>query len=210
MRGFIYGIVFTIALLAAAAFTAVKFGVVYAGADRKPPRLERMAAQMSLHAAIDRDTKGLDNPLKPTDANLIAGVHLYGNNCAICHGAADAKKSTLATGFYIKAPQLADDGVEDDPQAETYWKLKHGIRFTAMPAFGSTLSDEQLWQITMFVATMDKLPPAVDAVWKKIPTVAASPLPAGMAVPAAGGDEMGGEPASGASQAPTNAASAAP
>jgi mono/diheme cytochrome c family protein len=54
----------------------------------------------------------------------------------------------------------------------TYWKLDHGIRFSAMPAFGSTLTSEQLWQITMFVARMDKLPAAVDAAWKKIPSAA--------------------------------------
>ncbi len=184
MRGFIYGIVFTIALILAAGVTAVKFGVVYAGADEKPPHLERVAAQTSLHAAIDRDTKDMIDPLKPSDANLLAAVHLYGNNCAICHGAADGKISTLATGFYIKAPQLASDGVEDDPEAETYWKLKHGIRFTAMPAFGSTLSDEQLWQLAMFLSKMDKLPPAVDAAWKQLPSVAASPVPAGVATPA--------------------------
>ena len=175
MRGFINGVVFTIALILAATVAAVKLGALYAGADIKPPQLERLAAQTSLHAAIDRDTKGLSSPIEATDANLMAAVHLYGENCSICHGASDGKASTLATGFYVAAPQLASDGVEDDPPSETYWKLKHGIRFTAMPAFGSTLGDTQLWQLALFLSKMDKLPPSVDAAWKQLPSVAASP-----------------------------------
>ena len=175
MRGFINGIVFTVALLVAAAVAAVKFGAIYPGADVKPPDLERLAANTSLHAAIDRDTKDLKAPIDASDANLAAAVRLYGNNCSVCHGAADGKKSTLASGFYIEAPQLATDGVEDDPPSQTYWKLKHGIRFTAMPAFGGTLADDDLWKLALFLSKMDKLPPAVDAVWKKVPSVAPNP-----------------------------------
>ena len=50
-------------------------------------------------------------------------------------------------------------------------------RDTAMPSFAPTLQDEQIWKIAMFLKQMDKLPPAVDAEWKKIPSVAATPSP---------------------------------
>jgi mono/diheme cytochrome c family protein len=174
MLRFVYGIIFTLAVLASAAYVGVIMGALPAGADAKPPALERWAAKKSLHAAIAREDTGYVNPLQPTDANLIAGAKLYGANCAVCHGAADGKESTLAKGFYIRAPQLATDGVEDDPLKVTYWKLEHGIRFSAMPAFGSTLSSEQLWQLTLFLNRMDTLPPAAEAVWKKIPSSASS------------------------------------
>jgi mono/diheme cytochrome c family protein len=170
VRAFLNGIVFTLAFLVAAGFVAVQFGVMPANADAKPSPLERWMASRSLHAAIDRDTKNLQNPLPLSDANLTDGVHLYASNCAVCHGAADAKPSKLAQGFYIAAPLLAKHGVEDDPVAESYWKIAHGIRFTAMPAFGSTLSDDDMWKIAMFVSKMDHLPPAVDSVWKAVPS----------------------------------------
>ncbi len=177
MRAFLIGIAFTIVLLGAAAYAGVQFGVMPAGADAKPFPMEKWAAKRSLHAAMAREDADYKNPLQPTAANLIAGVHLYAVDCAVCHGAADAAQSTLSKGFYIEAPQLAKDGVEDDPEKMTFWKVKHGIRFSAMPAFGSTLSDDDLWKITMFLATMDKLPPAVEAEWKKVPSAAVSPLP---------------------------------
>jgi len=174
---FVYGIIFTLAFLVAAGFAGVYVGALPSGADVKPPALERWAAKKSLKATMAREDVAYKNPLQPTDANLIAGAKLYGANCAVCHGASDGLASTLSKGFYIDAPLLAKDGVEDDPENMTYWKLDHGIRFTAMPAFGATLSAEQLWQLTMFLSRMDKLPPAADAVWKKLPSAAESPAP---------------------------------
>jgi mono/diheme cytochrome c family protein len=78
----------------------------------------------ALDATLERGTKELKNPIQPNDENLITGVRLYAENCAICHGASDAKPSNLAQGFYIEAPQLAKDGVEDDPEAASFWKVK--------------------------------------------------------------------------------------
>ncbi|MBV8141908.1 MAG: cytochrome c [Verrucomicrobia bacterium] len=168
---FLVGIIFTLVVLAGVGYFAVKTGIVPADADSKPAALESWVANTALHAALERDTKDLRNPIQPSDENLITGVHLYAENCAICHGASDGKPSKLAQGFYIEAPQLAKDGVEDDPEAVSFWKVKHGIRFTAMPSFTSTLKEEEIWKIAMFLRQMDKLPPAVDAEWKKVPSV---------------------------------------
>ena len=175
IASFLAGIIFAIVVLACAGFVAVETGSVPANADCKPSALEEWAAKAALNAAIERDTKGLTNPVQPSDENLIIGVHLYAENCAICHGASDAKPSNPAQGFYIEAPQLAKDGVEDDPEAVSFWKVKHGIRFTAMPSFTTTLKDEDIWRIALFLKQMDKLPPAVDAEWKKVPSAASKP-----------------------------------
>jgi len=142
-----------------------------------PPPWKAGLQNTALVATLERDTKGLSNPIQPSDENLITGVHLYAENCGICHGASDAKPSNPAQGFYIEAPQLAKDGVEEDPEAALFWTVKHGIRFTAMPSFTTTLQDEEIWKIAMFLKQMDKLPPAVDTEWKKVPSVAATPLP---------------------------------
>jgi len=124
-----------------------------ANADGKPSRLERWAAQTSLRTTLEREAPKGPNPLPLDDANLIAGIKLYAANCAICHGASEGKPSNIALGVYQKPPQLVKDGVEDDPEGVTYWKVAHGIRFTAMPAFGKALEDRQLWQLTLFLNT---------------------------------------------------------
>ena len=85
--GFLGGIIFTVVVLAGVGYLAVKAGMIPANADSEPSALERWVANTALAVALERDTKGLRNPIQPSDENLIIGVHLYAENCAICHGA---------------------------------------------------------------------------------------------------------------------------
>ena len=105
-----------------------------------------------------------------TDANLIVGIDLYGQHCAICHGTAkgEASASPIAKGEHPAPPQLATDGVEDDPEGYSFWIIAHGIRWTGMPAWRGTLNDEQIWTLALFLKHMDKLPPAAQQAWQNI------------------------------------------
>lgn len=185
MRGFIIGVIVTIVVAAGAGYLALEMGLVPANADAKPGGLELWAANTSLSATVKREAPKGPNPVPPTDANLIEGVKLYGDHCALCHGGAagDASASPVAKGEYPRPPQLATDGVEDDPEGVTFWKLQHGIRLTGMPSWRGALTDQQMWILALFLKHMDKLPPAADAAWRQ---VGAQPAP-GPAVAAPAG-----------------------
>jgi thiosulfate dehydrogenase len=162
-----------VAIAALGSYGSLVTGLVPANADAQPSAFERWAARLSLNATVKREAAALTDPLAPDDATLRAGLKLYGSNCMVCHGAADGKPSNVAIGLYQHAPQLGKHGVEDDPEGETYWKVKHGIRLTGMPAFGMTLTQTQLWQVVTFLKHMDSLPPGVTQNWKKMPSQAA-------------------------------------
>jgi mono/diheme cytochrome c family protein len=168
LKGIVLGILLTVVLTAIAGYAIIRAGIMPANADEKPPGFERWAARTSLHATLRRSAPKVTDPLPATNDNLTAGVKLYAQNCAVCHGDSSANASNVAKGLYQKPPQLAKDGIEDDPDGVTYWKLSHGIRWTGMPAFGKTLSDKQIWQLTLFLKTMDHLPPPVEAAWKRV------------------------------------------
>ena len=166
-KGFVLGVI--VAVLAAALFmyVGIRTGMMPANADARPPQLERWAARTSLHVTLSR-APAMTDPLPATDANLVAGIKLYAQHCAVCHGDASAQPTKIAKGLYQHPPQLGEDGVEDDPDGVTYWKLYHGIRWTGMPAFGHTLSQQQLWQLTLFLKSMDNLPPVPQKAWKAV------------------------------------------
>ncbi len=149
-------------------------GILPANADAKPGALEKWAAKTSLNATMARATRTLHGPVAPTDSMLTAGVRLYHTNCAVCHGASDGKPSAVAQGLYQKPPQFAKDDVTDDPVEVTYWKITHGIRFTGMPSFSSTLSSDQRWAVASFLRYQDSLPPSAAAAWKALPSAADS------------------------------------
>ena len=170
MRAFLLGVLATIVVAAVCGYIVLRSGLVPANADAEPGWLEIWAANTSLDATLDREAPKGPNPVTLTDANLVAGVELYGRHCAICHGTAkgDASASPVAKGLYPGPPQLATDGVEDDPEGFSFWKLKHGIRWTGMPSWGSTLTDEQIWTLALFLNQMDKLPSAAQQAWQKV------------------------------------------
>ena len=169
MLKFVGGAVAVLVLIAVVGLAAVWFGFVPARADTPPMPGEKWAAQHALNATIDREQPQPPYPYGPvTDATLAAGAKLYMANCSVCHGSGAGAESNLARGLYIKAPQFNKHGVDDDPSGETYWKIEHGIRFTGMPAFGGTLSEEQIWQIAYFLGRpADKLPAEAAKIWNQ-------------------------------------------
>jgi mono/diheme cytochrome c family protein len=170
IKGFIVGIILTIAIALLAGYLLLQNGVIPANADTKPGPIERWAAGTSLDATLEREAPKTPNPVALTDANLITGINLFGEHCAICHGTAkgDASASAVAKGLNPSPPQLATDGVEDDPEGYTFWKVKHGIRWTGMPAWKDALNDQQIWTLALFLKHMDKLPPAAQDAWQKV------------------------------------------
>ena len=172
IKGIVLGAAGAVAAGLAAFYLIAVTGGIPANADAKPPAVEKWIARKALDAAIVRQAPKGPNPVALNDENLIAGIKLYAADCAVCHGAADAKASHIAHGLYQKAPQLAKYGVEDDEDGETYWKLYHGIRMTGMPAFRESLSEDELWKITLFLKNMDSLPPKPKKIWEAVPSPA--------------------------------------
>jgi thiosulfate dehydrogenase len=168
-KGIVIGVFLTLIGGAVGAYLFVVLGFMPANADGKPGFLETWAAHKSLRATLKREAPQGPNPVAFTDSHLIDGIRLYSMNCAVCHGFSDAKASNIAVGLFQRAPQLAEHGVEDDPDGVPFWKIKHGIRLTGMPGFSPTLTDEQIWEITLFLKHMDSLPAAPSRVWKALP-----------------------------------------
>ena len=170
IKGLLAGVALTIGVAGVAGYGLLKSGLIPANADATPGALETWMAQTSLEATLQHQAPQGPNPVTLTDEHLLQGVQLFARNCAVCHGSAagSASASPIARGLYQHPPQLATDGVEDDPEGETFWKVKHGIRLTGMPSFAGTLDDNQIWTLALFLKHMDKLPPSVQQAWQQV------------------------------------------
>jgi len=170
MRGFLTGFVVAILVALIGGYLVLRSGFIPANADAQPGQLETWAANTSLDATLAREAPTIPNPVALTDENLIAGVDLYAQHCAICHGTAkgEASASPVAQGEYPPPPQLATDGVEDDPEGVSFWKISHGIRWTGMPSWKASLTERQIWTLALFLRHMDKLSPAAEQAWQQV------------------------------------------
>ena len=97
-----------------------------------------------------------NNPYAGEPAAIATGLDQYRNNCVICHGAPGVAGAALSKGINPPAPALGKSG-DDTPDGELFWVIKHGIRMTAMPAFGPTHTDEEIWKIVAFIRHLPDL-----------------------------------------------------
>lgn len=88
--------------------------------------------------------------------DLIAtGAEHYSAMCAGCHLAPGIASSELRVGLYPEPPDLSA-GTSLRP-AEAFWVIKHGIKMSAMPAWGGTHDDATIWAIVAFVQQLPTL-----------------------------------------------------
>ncbi len=159
--GFIIGLI----LLPLVAYILAVSGSFPVATASTPLPFERRFTKAALHAVLHRQAPTTAPPVALTDATLLAGAQVYVAHCAFCHGLANGDATAAAQGMYPPPPQLLQGHgmVTDDPVGVTYWKAKNGIRLTGMPGFHASLSDEQLWQVSLLLAHADHLPSAVAA-----------------------------------------------
>jgi len=165
LSGILAGVISVFAVGSAVAFLVMRSGLVPVNANQAPPPWESRLLKSALHASVARYASKETNPRPPTEENLKAGAEIYTQLCAECHGLPHKGPSIYGSSFYPPAPQLAG-AASFYTEAELFWIVKHGIRNTAMPAWGSTLTDQDLWQVVALVKKFDALPPAVEAEWK--------------------------------------------
>jgi mono/diheme cytochrome c family protein len=164
MSRFLIGFVIGIAAILLGLYVYVRFGFVDPRADVTAGALERSVAMPALDAAVDRRAPDLKNPLQPTDDNLMAGMKIYQSACAGCHGDISHPHAEFGDSFYPRAPQFVEDP-PDMPENQNFYIIQHGIRSSGMPAWKTTLKEQEIWQVTTFLSHMDKLSPTLSDAW---------------------------------------------
>jgi mono/diheme cytochrome c family protein len=129
----------------------------------------------------------------PADLNdpkrIAVGAGLYTEMCSGCHLGPGLEKTEISQGLYPQAPELYRT-LGHSP-AQEFWMIKHGVKMTAMPAWGRTHSDELMWDMVAFVRQLPSMSPEQyqaaiksapedhDAMMRDMPGMSNMPMPAG-------------------------------
>lgn len=104
--------------------------------------------------SVEVRSKNLEVP-DLQDTGLVAmGAGHYAEMCADCHRVPGATESEIRRGLYPRPPDLTR--FAPDP-AEAFWVIKHGIKMSAMPAWGVTHDDAAVWAIVAFLQRLPTL-----------------------------------------------------
>jgi mono/diheme cytochrome c family protein len=176
MRRFLLGFLLGVVALPLAVAIAACLGLFPINSNTSPRAWEIKFAHMALNASATRHAPHIANPIAPTDENLMAGVKLFKNDCAGCHGTPDsAHENETNVILYPSAPQFVLLP-PDKPDYQLFWIVRGGVRYSGMFAWGGQfspdangkdVSDQKIWTVITFLTHMHSLPPAVDVEWRK-------------------------------------------
>lgn len=126
----------------------VYFGAYNIAADvpHSWPMLGLMNATRARSVAV-RST-GIQVPNLDDPQFVLKGAGQYAAMCTGCHLAPGMEDSEIRPGLYPQPQNLST--VRVGPR-EAFWIIKHGLKMTAMPAWGTSHDDEAIWSLVAFV-----------------------------------------------------------
>ncbi len=146
----------TVAAGAAAAF--VWAGAYNIGADSPHWSVTHTMIETLRDRSIQSRLDGIKVPNLDDPARIRLGAASYSAMCTGCHLSPGVEDTEIRPGLYPMPPNLTTEPL-DSPET-TFWVIKHGIKMTAMPAWGKTHTDEQIWNMVAFVHKLRGMTPA--------------------------------------------------
>jgi len=144
-----------LALLGAAAF--IYSGAFNVAADQPHSPLVYQLLDTARQRAIATRASGIVVPPLDDPQRIAMGAAHYPEMCAGCHLAPGVRASDLRDGLYPTPPDFTQRNTIDP--AQMFWAIKHGVKLTAMPAWGKTHDDDAIWGLVAFVKNLPELTP---------------------------------------------------
>jgi mono/diheme cytochrome c family protein len=113
------------------------------------------------HAEVPHEYEDLMNPFENLEEAIAAGGELFAVNCASCHGETGMGDGAAAAALDPKPATLADaEMMADVTDGYLVWRITEGgigePFNSAMPAWGETFNEEQIWQLVSFVRSLSQ------------------------------------------------------
>jgi len=153
MRTVLASIAIFAGVIIVVAAAVIGLGLYDFAADSPHTALVTKLIAVARERSVDVRAEDIKVPPLNDPAMIREGAEHYDAMCVSCHLAPGMPENEMRPGMNPKPPVLAAMPAEDP--AEQFWIIKHGLKMTAMPAWGTTHSDAEIWNM---VALLQKLP----------------------------------------------------
>ncbi len=136
-------------------------GIYNVAATGKDSSLISWILETTRERSIDKRYENVALPDKsvfqdPKTINV--GFAHYNEMCVGCHGAPGLEAGEARDGLNPEPPILAHV-VRNTSDKKLFWIIKNGVKFTGMPAWGPSHSDEKIWAMVAFVKALPDMSP---------------------------------------------------
>ena len=146
------------ALLVLFAFAVISLGLFNVAADAPHTAVVAQLIGLTRERSIERRAEEVKVPPLNDPAMIREGAEHYDAMCVSCHLAPGMQENEMRPGMNPKPPVLAS--IPPESPAEQFWIIKHGLKMTAMPAWGTTHSDEEIWNMVALLQKLSRLSPS--------------------------------------------------
>ncbi len=157
-----------LAILAAIALAVVYTGAYNVAATEEHMSVTRWAFDTTMHQSIKHRAEDVKSSEGVTPVLLAKGASAYKSMCQHCHAGPGVEREKWADGMRPRPPHLVEAAAEWTP-GEVIWIVKHGIKMSGMPAFGSTHDEAEIRAIAAFVKELPAMTPERYASFAKDP-----------------------------------------
>ncbi|WP_026354144.1 c-type cytochrome [Massilia niastensis] len=143
---------------AAAGMTVLRAGWYNIGATQQHHPLVHKVLEKGMHYSVRFHAREVRVPALGAPQQVLRGAAVYRDRCVQCHGAPGVAQDRHGMSMQPVPGPLVDATARWKPR-ELYWITRHGVKMSGMPAWEYHLSDEDLWAVVAFVASMPALTP---------------------------------------------------
>ena len=138
------------------AFLGSASGIIPIKASSGHWAITRWFLQFSKQRSVATHTLGMESPLLDDPALVIKGAGTYETNCRVCHGIPSVRHPRIAQQMTPRPPFLPTTIPKWDAD-ELFYIVKHGIKFTGMPAWPAHQRDDEVWAMVAFLRQFPSL-----------------------------------------------------
>ncbi|MGI8738992.1 MAG: c-type cytochrome [Gammaproteobacteria bacterium] len=143
-----------IALLGAGGFLFAWSGLFNVGASTGHWAITDLVLHWTMGNSVRTHALGIHAPKLDRPALVNRGAGHYASGCLPCHGAPGEPQSPIALEMTPMPPPLVKR-VHEWESHQLFWIVKHGVKYTSMPAWVAESRDDEVWAM---VAFLEQLP----------------------------------------------------
>jgi cytochrome c553 len=149
-----YGVI--LAVIGALGFLVAASGLLPIRASAGHWSITEWFLEFSLARSVSTHSLGTDVPPLDDPALVVKGAAAYDLNCRSCHGSPDFPHPRVAQAMLPRPPYLPPV-IKNWSAAELFYIVKHGLKFTGMPAWPAQKRDDEVWAVVAFLLQFPKL-----------------------------------------------------
>jgi len=143
-------------LVGIGAFGFIGLGLTPIAADQGHWPITQRFLQFTMSRTVRMQSLRTPVPALDDPALVLEGAGHYASNCMPCHGAPGQAQARVVERMVPSPPYLAEVVADWEPQ-ELHWIVKHGLKYTAMPAWTSPRRDDEVWAMVAFLRRLPEL-----------------------------------------------------